>query len=50
MMELRQEQDIENQHIDILIELDEHLSWLFMQSINGLETLEKPASYTKIRL
>ena len=27
-MELRQEQDIDNQHIDILIELEEHLSQL----------------------
>jgi hypothetical protein len=30
MMELRQAQDIDNQHIDILIELEEHLSQLHM--------------------
>ena len=30
MVELRQAQDIDNQHIDILIELEEHLSQLHM--------------------
>ena len=40
MMELRQEQDIDNQHIDILIELEEHLSQLIMQGIKGLEPLK----------
>jgi hypothetical protein len=40
MIELRQEQDIDNQHIDILIELEEHLSWLIMQGIKGLEPLK----------
>ena len=40
MMELRQEQDIDNQHIDILIELKEYLSQLHMKGINGLEPLK----------
>ena len=40
MMELRQEQDIDNQHIDIVIELEAHLSWLIMQGIKGLEPLK----------
>ena len=40
MIELRQEQEINNEHIDILIELEEHLSWLIMQGIKGLEPLK----------
>ena len=40
MVESRQEQDIDNQHIDILIELKEHLSQLHMKGIKGLEPLK----------
>ena len=40
MVELRQEQDTDNQHIDILIELKEHSSLLIMQGIKGLEPLK----------
>lgn len=40
MVELRQKQDIDNQHIDILIELKEYLSQLNMKGIKGLEPLK----------
>ena len=39
-MELRQEQDIDNQHIDILIELKEHLSQLHMKGFKGWKPLK----------
>jgi predicted O-linked N-acetylglucosamine transferase (SPINDLY family) len=35
MVESRQAQDIDNQHIDILIELKEHLSQLHMKGFKG---------------
>ena len=40
MVESRQEQEIDNQHIDILIELKEYLSQLHMKGIKGLEPMK----------
>ena len=40
MIKLRQEQDIDNQHMDILIELKEYLPQLHMKGIKGLEPLK----------
>ena len=45
MMELRQEQDIDNQHINILIELKEYLSQLHMKGFKGWEPLKKPVKF-----
>jgi hypothetical protein len=45
MLKLRQAQDIDNQHIDILIELKRRLILIAHERIQGVKTLEFTVKY-----